>query len=235
MIYKQLKVPLASVQNIVHTNIWTIQTLNHSGRRQLSLRAERTLAQKVPRQKQRRWWRNWRHEVLICLNPLLREFCIAKMIFQMCFSWHKTPSSYYILDSVPGNKPPITDLRDGEEYAMTGANLFCYTNTIVPTWRQTWTRIQVANMNYTMSNQEMVNFSLCVFKIFSTIIYCLRKCAITAFSRSDWASFSKHVHHFFKLEICSDSCQIKNFYIKSFRYIVHADISALNMLYSSQV
>ncbi|XP_070695938.1 nuclear envelope integral membrane protein 1 isoform X1 [Pempheris klunzingeri] len=42
-----------------------------------------------------------------------------------------------------GNKHPIIDLQDGEEYAMSGSNRFCYKNTIVPTWRQTWTRIRV--------------------------------------------------------------------------------------------
>ncbi|XP_028438982.1 nuclear envelope integral membrane protein 1 isoform X1 [Perca flavescens] len=42
-----------------------------------------------------------------------------------------------------GNKPPVTDLKDGEEYVMSGSNRFCYKNSVVPTWRQTWTRIQV--------------------------------------------------------------------------------------------
>ncbi|XP_061529862.1 nuclear envelope integral membrane protein 1 isoform X1 [Phycodurus eques] len=42
-----------------------------------------------------------------------------------------------------GSKPPIIDLRDGEEYTLSGSNLFCYANSIVPNWRQTWTRIQV--------------------------------------------------------------------------------------------
>ncbi|KAM7411362.1 hypothetical protein PAMA_021384 [Pampus argenteus] len=42
-----------------------------------------------------------------------------------------------------GNKPLVLDLRDGEHYVRSGSNLFCYTNSIVPTWRQTWTRIQV--------------------------------------------------------------------------------------------
>ncbi|XP_037539837.1 nuclear envelope integral membrane protein 1 [Nematolebias whitei] len=42
-----------------------------------------------------------------------------------------------------GNTPPITDLEDGKEYVMSGSNRFCYRNSVVPTWRQTWTRIQV--------------------------------------------------------------------------------------------
>ncbi|XP_040008566.1 nuclear envelope integral membrane protein 1 [Xiphias gladius] len=42
-----------------------------------------------------------------------------------------------------GNKHPVLDLRDGEEYVKSGCNRFCYKNSIVPTWRQTWTRIQV--------------------------------------------------------------------------------------------
>ncbi|XP_008291903.1 nuclear envelope integral membrane protein 1 [Stegastes partitus] len=43
----------------------------------------------------------------------------------------------------PGNKYSIIDLRDGEELVMSGSNRFCYKNSILPTWRQTWTRIQV--------------------------------------------------------------------------------------------
>uniref|UniRef100_A0A3Q2NZK6 Nuclear envelope integral membrane protein 1 n=1 Tax=Fundulus heteroclitus TaxID=8078 RepID=A0A3Q2NZK6_FUNHE len=42
-----------------------------------------------------------------------------------------------------GNPPPIIDLQDGEQYVMSGPNRFCYENSVVPTWRQTWTRIQV--------------------------------------------------------------------------------------------
>ncbi|XP_068997163.1 nuclear envelope integral membrane protein 1 isoform X1 [Embiotoca jacksoni] len=42
-----------------------------------------------------------------------------------------------------GDTRPIIDLRDGEENVLSGPNRFCYTNSIRPTWRQTWTRIQV--------------------------------------------------------------------------------------------
>lgn len=42
-----------------------------------------------------------------------------------------------------GNKNGIIDLRDGEQHNMSGSNRFCYKNSIVPTWRQTWTRIHV--------------------------------------------------------------------------------------------
>ncbi|KAM9351029.1 nuclear envelope integral membrane protein 1 [Symphorus nematophorus] len=42
-----------------------------------------------------------------------------------------------------GNKYPVTDLQDGETYIKSESNRFCYKNSIVPTWRQTWTRIQV--------------------------------------------------------------------------------------------
>ncbi|XP_038165092.1 nuclear envelope integral membrane protein 1 [Cyprinodon tularosa] len=42
-----------------------------------------------------------------------------------------------------GNTPSIIDLNDGEQLVMMGPNLFCYKNPVVPTWRQTWTRIQV--------------------------------------------------------------------------------------------
>uniref|UniRef100_A0A3Q2XR71 Nuclear envelope integral membrane protein 1 n=1 Tax=Hippocampus comes TaxID=109280 RepID=A0A3Q2XR71_HIPCM len=39
--------------------------------------------------------------------------------------------------------PPIIELKDGEKYELSASNLFCYTNSIVPNWRQTWTTIQV--------------------------------------------------------------------------------------------
>ncbi|XP_005918999.1 nuclear envelope integral membrane protein 1 [Haplochromis burtoni] len=42
-----------------------------------------------------------------------------------------------------GEEHEITNLRDGDEYVMSGSNRFCYRNTVLPTWRQTWTRIQV--------------------------------------------------------------------------------------------
>ncbi|KAF3697234.1 Nuclear envelope integral membrane protein 1 Precursor [Channa argus] len=42
-----------------------------------------------------------------------------------------------------GKKQTIIELLDGEEYAMSGSNKFCYKNSGIPTWRQTWTRIQV--------------------------------------------------------------------------------------------
>ncbi|KAK2851797.1 hypothetical protein Q5P01_008073 [Channa striata] len=37
----------------------------------------------------------------------------------------------------------IINLLDGEEFSMSGSNKFCYKNSVIPTWRQTWTRIQV--------------------------------------------------------------------------------------------
>ncbi|XP_073326549.1 nuclear envelope integral membrane protein 1 [Pagrus major] len=42
-----------------------------------------------------------------------------------------------------GNKHSVIDLEDGENYILSGSNRFCYKNSVVPTWRQTWTRIQV--------------------------------------------------------------------------------------------
>nr|XP_046253749.1 nuclear envelope integral membrane protein 1 [Scatophagus argus] len=42
-----------------------------------------------------------------------------------------------------GKKHPVTDLQDGETYVVSGSNRFCYENSIVPNWKQTWTRIQV--------------------------------------------------------------------------------------------
>ncbi|XP_026224176.1 nuclear envelope integral membrane protein 1 isoform X1 [Anabas testudineus] len=42
-----------------------------------------------------------------------------------------------------GNTRSIIDLRDGETYVLSGSNRFCYKNSMMPTWRQTWIRIQV--------------------------------------------------------------------------------------------
>ncbi|KAM6925550.1 nuclear envelope integral membrane protein 1 [Xenentodon cancila] len=40
-------------------------------------------------------------------------------------------------------KHPVVDLQDGEEHIMSGSNRFCYKNSVEPTWKQTWTRLQV--------------------------------------------------------------------------------------------
>ncbi|XP_053173773.1 nuclear envelope integral membrane protein 1 [Scomber japonicus] len=56
-----------------------------------------------------------------------------------------------------GNKPQVHDLRDGELYGMTGTNLFCYTNSIVPTWKHVWTRIQVRVWSSTTFKVETVD------------------------------------------------------------------------------
>uniref|UniRef100_A0A3Q2Y1N2 Nuclear envelope integral membrane protein 1 n=1 Tax=Hippocampus comes TaxID=109280 RepID=A0A3Q2Y1N2_HIPCM len=48
-----------------------------------------------------------------------------------------------IQTSILFSKPPIIELKDGEKYELSASNLFCYTNSIVPNWRQTWTTIQV--------------------------------------------------------------------------------------------
>ncbi|XP_077369405.1 nuclear envelope integral membrane protein 1 [Festucalex cinctus] len=56
-------------------------------------------------------------------------------VLLLCFALHSSQAT--------GNKPAIIDLKDGDKYELSGSNLFCYTNAIVPSWRQTWTRIQV--------------------------------------------------------------------------------------------
>ncbi|XP_030589865.1 nuclear envelope integral membrane protein 1 [Archocentrus centrarchus] len=55
-----------------------------------------------------------------------------------------------------GNKFLVLDLRDGEELVMSGPNRFCYRNTILPTWRQTWTRIQVKVWSSNVFKMETV-------------------------------------------------------------------------------
>ncbi|KAM4737195.1 nuclear envelope integral membrane protein 1 isoform 1-T1 [Anableps anableps] len=60
------------------------------------------------------------------------------MVFTVLFICLPQTSHQYT-----GNTPPIIDLQDGKQYVKSGPNRFCYKNSIVPTWRQTWTRIQV--------------------------------------------------------------------------------------------
>ncbi|XP_068589914.1 nuclear envelope integral membrane protein 1 [Cebidichthys violaceus] len=55
-----------------------------------------------------------------------------------------------------GNKHPVTDLQDGEEYVLSGSNRFCYKNSVFPTWRQTWTRIQVKVWSSNVFKVEIV-------------------------------------------------------------------------------
>ncbi|XP_070824947.1 nuclear envelope integral membrane protein 1 [Chaetodon trifascialis] len=55
-----------------------------------------------------------------------------------------------------GNKHPVTDLQDGQEYVHSGSNSFCYNNNVVPTWRQTWTRIQVKAWSSNVFKVEIV-------------------------------------------------------------------------------
>nr|XP_020473498.1 nuclear envelope integral membrane protein 1-like [Monopterus albus] len=56
----------------------------------------------------------------------------------------------------PGNKPPVIDLLDGEEYVERGPNRFCYRNSVTPTWRQTWARIQVKVWSSNVFKMETV-------------------------------------------------------------------------------
>ncbi|KAM6929963.1 nuclear envelope integral membrane protein 1 [Lycodopsis pacificus] len=54
------------------------------------------------------------------------------------------------------DKHPVTDLQDGEEYVLSGSNRFCYKNSVFPTWRQTWTRIQVKVWSSNVFKVEIV-------------------------------------------------------------------------------
>ncbi|XP_061827582.1 nuclear envelope integral membrane protein 1 [Nerophis lumbriciformis] len=67
------------------------------------------------------------------LSTRVRSFILTVLLFSL-------PQTSL---QATGNTPPVIDLRDGESYAMSGSNLFCYNNSMVPNWRQTWTRIQV--------------------------------------------------------------------------------------------
>ncbi|XP_013871685.1 nuclear envelope integral membrane protein 1 [Austrofundulus limnaeus] len=73
-------------------------------------------------------------KMINCYEPAVIKLLLFTAIF-MCLP----PPSH----QTSSNTPPITDLQDGEDYIMSGSNRFCYKNSVVPTWRQTWTRIQV--------------------------------------------------------------------------------------------
>ncbi|KAI9540504.1 hypothetical protein NQZ68_039867 [Dissostichus eleginoides] len=65
-------------------------------------------------------------------------------MISMCLLLIYSPKTSGQRDAVSGiNRLPITDLQDGEESVVSGSNRFCYKNSVVPSWRQTWTRIQV--------------------------------------------------------------------------------------------
>lgn len=55
---------------------------------------------------------------------------------------------HHLLVLYLGSKLSVTDLHNGETYVMTGPNSFCYENSIVPSWRHTWTTIQVAHIDF---------------------------------------------------------------------------------------
>ncbi|XP_068197457.1 nuclear envelope integral membrane protein 1 [Antennarius striatus] len=55
-----------------------------------------------------------------------------------------------------GNKHEVIDLQDGETYAMSGPNKFCYKNSITPTWKHTWTKIQVKVWSLDVFKVEIV-------------------------------------------------------------------------------
>uniref|UniRef100_A0A8C3G2W3 Nuclear envelope integral membrane protein 1 n=1 Tax=Cyclopterus lumpus TaxID=8103 RepID=A0A8C3G2W3_CYCLU len=65
-------------------------------------------------------------------SPTYQATCDAILVLHACLFLSNT-----------GNKHPVTDLQDGEQYVMSGSNRFCYENLVVPSWRQAWTRIQV--------------------------------------------------------------------------------------------
>lgn len=42
-----------------------------------------------------------------------------------------------------GATRPIIEVKDGQEIKVQASQHFCYNNSIVPGWREAWTRIQV--------------------------------------------------------------------------------------------
>ncbi|XP_034552383.1 nuclear envelope integral membrane protein 1 [Notolabrus celidotus] len=81
---------------------------------------------------------------LICTNATFVVFTV--LLLSLPQHSHQTS----------GNTHQIIDLQDGQDYVMSGSNRFCYKNSAVPTWRQTWTRIQVRVWSSTVFKVDTV-------------------------------------------------------------------------------
>ncbi|XP_051735331.1 nuclear envelope integral membrane protein 1 [Ctenopharyngodon idella] len=59
--------------------------------------------------------------------------------------------------STSGATRPIIEMKDGQEIKTQAAQHFCYHNSIIPGWRETWTRIQVRVWSTTKLKVTVVN------------------------------------------------------------------------------
>ncbi|XP_056305269.1 nuclear envelope integral membrane protein 1 [Danio aesculapii] len=79
-----------------------------------------------------------------------------------------------------GASRPIIEIKDGQEIKVQAAQHFCYNNTIIPGWRETWTRIQVrvwstTKLKVTVVNDEQDLKELEHFSIWKLVQYFVRE------------------------------------------------------------
>ncbi|XP_033825923.1 nuclear envelope integral membrane protein 1 [Periophthalmus magnuspinnatus] len=71
---------------------------------------------------------------------LIKDFhCMAVKLFAFAFILYCLPP----LSHQATGSNSVVNLQYGVEQVSSGSKVFCYQNTIVPTWKHTWTRIQV--------------------------------------------------------------------------------------------
>ncbi|XP_076022988.1 nuclear envelope integral membrane protein 1 [Genypterus blacodes] len=75
-----------------------------------------------------------------------------------------------------GEQP--VNLQDRKQLIRSGTNSFCYVNSIVPNWRQTWTRIQVKvwsskpfNVKISENEKELQTSSFSLWSVFVSILH----------------------------------------------------------------
>ncbi|XP_016085427.1 nuclear envelope integral membrane protein 1-like isoform X1 [Sinocyclocheilus grahami] len=65
--------------------------------------------------------------------------------------------SFHLSQTSAGATRPIIEVKDGQEIKVQASQHFCYNNSIVPGWRETWTRIQVRVWSTTKLKVTVVN------------------------------------------------------------------------------
>nr|XP_055043993.1 nuclear envelope integral membrane protein 1 [Misgurnus anguillicaudatus] len=94
--------------------------------------------------------------------------------------WITVLFCFQFLHQSSGATRPIIEVKDGQEIKLQGAHHFCYNNTIVPGWRETWTRIQVrvwstTKLKVTVVNDEQDLLELEHFSIWQLVQYFIRE------------------------------------------------------------
>ncbi|CAL1606460.1 unnamed protein product [Knipowitschia caucasica] len=70
-----------------------------------------------------------------CMKVMKDCHCMARKLFVFVFILYCLPQS--------SHQDTVVNLKDGVEQVFSGSKVLCYQNPITPTWKHTWTRIQV--------------------------------------------------------------------------------------------